>query len=283
MPSSRPKPDCLKPPNGVETRTELFELTERTPGLERARHAQRAGAVARPDRAGEAVGRVVREPDRLGLVLERDQRGNRAEDLLARDAVVVGRLDERAREPEAGAVRGLALEERRRPRRTRRPVSRCAAEIERPHLRRLVGRVADLDAARRLDEQLEEAVVDRLARRGCASARSSPGRRCRRRRTARRRRPSRGRRRRRSTFADLPPSSSVTRLIVAGGACASPCWPTSVEPVKPILATSGCSISRCPTTEPLPTRTLTHALGDARPRARARRGAAPRAASARPA
>ena len=31
MPSSRPKPDCLKPPNGVAGRTELFELTERTP------------------------------------------------------------------------------------------------------------------------------------------------------------------------------------------------------------------------------------------------------------
>ena len=31
MPSSRPKPDCLKPPNGVETRTELFELMLSTP------------------------------------------------------------------------------------------------------------------------------------------------------------------------------------------------------------------------------------------------------------
>ena len=34
------------------------------------------------------------------------------------------------------------------------------------------------------------------------------------------------------------------------------CCPTSVEPVKPIFATSGCSISRCPTTEPLPVTTL---------------------------
>ncbi len=31
MPSSRPNPDCLKPPNGVVGRTELFELIEITP------------------------------------------------------------------------------------------------------------------------------------------------------------------------------------------------------------------------------------------------------------
>jgi hypothetical protein len=45
------------------------------------------------------------------------------------------------------------------------------------------------------------------------------------------------------TFADLPPSSSVTRLIVADAVAAIE-RPTSVEPVKAILATSGCSTSR---------------------------------------
>src|SRR5580692_3462442 len=30
-PSSRPRPDCLNPPNGVEYRTEEWELTERLP------------------------------------------------------------------------------------------------------------------------------------------------------------------------------------------------------------------------------------------------------------
>ena len=45
-------------------------------------------------------------------------------------------------------------------------------------------------------------------------------------------------------FADLPPSSSVTRLIVAAAPAAIP-RPTSVEPVKAILATSGCSTRRC--------------------------------------
>ena len=37
--------------------------------------------------------------------------------------------------------------------------------------------------------------------------------------------------------------------------------PTSVEPVKPIFATSGCSTSRWPTTEPLPATTLTTPSG----------------------
>ena len=40
------------------------------------------------------------------------------------------------------------------------------------------------------------------------------------------------------TFADLPPSSSVTRLIVSAAPCIT-CRPTSVDPVKPIFATSG--------------------------------------------
>ena len=62
------------------------------------------------------------------------------------------------------------------------------------------------------------------------------------------------------TFADLPPSSSVTRLIVPAAPCMTS-RPTSVEPVNAIFATSGCSISRCPTTEPLPTSTLTTPSG----------------------
>src|SRR5205085_1665815 len=45
---------------------------------------------------------------------------------------------------------------------------------------------------------------------------------------------------------------------------AAPCItlrPTSVEPVNPIFATSGCSTSRCPTTRPGPTTTLTTPSG----------------------
>ena len=58
-----------------------------------------------------------------------------------------------------------------------------------------------------------------------------------------------------TTLADLPPSSSVTRLIVPAAPSAIP-RPTSVEPVKAILATSGCSTSRLPQTEPGPATTL---------------------------
>src|SRR5207245_6137285 len=53
MPSSRPKPDCFVPPNGVVTRTELFELIERTPV-----------SIARAMRSARAESRVHTGPDR---------------------------------------------------------------------------------------------------------------------------------------------------------------------------------------------------------------------------
>ncbi len=56
-------------------------------------------------------------------------------------------------------------------------------------------------------------------------------------------------------FADLPPSSRVTRLIVPAAPAAIP-RPTSVDPVKAIFATSGCSTRRCPQTDPGPATTL---------------------------
>ena len=58
-----------------------------------------------------------------------------------------------------------------------------------------------------------------------------------------------------TTFADFPPSSSDTRLTVAAAPRMTRA-PTSVEPVKLILATSGCSTRRSPTTRPGPTTTL---------------------------
>ena len=63
-----------------------------------------------------------------------------------------------------------------------------------------------------------------------------------------------------TTLADLPPSSSVTRLIVAAAPAAIP-RPTSVEPVKAILATSGCSTRRDPQTLPGPATTLSTPSG----------------------
>ena len=59
-----------------------------------------------------------------------------------------------------------------------------------------------------------------------------------------------------TTLADLPPSSRVTRLMVPAAPAMMP-RPTSVEPVKAILATCGCSTRRRPTTRPGPASTLT--------------------------
>ncbi len=69
-----------------------------------------------------------------------------------------------------------------------------------------------------------------------------------------------------TTLADFPPSSSVTRLIVAAAPAAIP-RPTSVEPVKAIFATSGCSTSRAPQTDPGPATTLRTPSGSPAPRA----------------
>src|SRR3954454_10584144 len=63
-----------------------------------------------------------------------------------------------------------------------------------------------------------------------------------------------------TTLADLPPSSSVTRLIVAAAPAAIE-RPTSVEPVNAIFATSGCSTSRVPHSRPGPATTLTTPSG----------------------
>ena len=106
-------------------------MTEKHAGLERARHPERPGAVARPDRAGETERRVVRDPDRVRLVLERDDRGDRAEDLLLRDPVVVRRLDDRARVPVPRPVRDVAAK-RGSPSTNDATFSRWSAEISGP-------------------------------------------------------------------------------------------------------------------------------------------------------
>src|SRR5438874_557922 len=55
--------------------------------LEAVHGVERRPEVARPDRRGEAVLAVVGGRDRLLVVAELDDRGDRAEDLLARQAV----------------------------------------------------------------------------------------------------------------------------------------------------------------------------------------------------
>ena len=74
--------------------------------------------------------------------------------------VVVRRLDEGAREPEARAVGGLAAEGDLSLLHERRHRLAVLGRDQRAHLGLLARRVADLHAAGRVDEQLEEAVVD---------------------------------------------------------------------------------------------------------------------------
>ena len=61
-------------------------------------------------------------------------------------------------------------------------------------------------------------------------------------------------------LADLPPSSRVIRLSVSAAPAAIP-RPTSVDPVKAILATRGCSTSRRPHSLPGPGTTLSTPSG----------------------
>ena len=86
MPSSRPSPLRLTPPKGDSRNTLRLEFTESTPvSMARATRSARFRSRVHK-RAREAVDRVVREPDGLGLVPERQDRHHRTEDLFARDA-----------------------------------------------------------------------------------------------------------------------------------------------------------------------------------------------------
>ena len=71
-PSSQPRPDCLNPPNGVEYRTEEWELTERLPDS-----TPRATRSARPR---SRVGVERTGPGELNL--RDDLFGRRIDDLV---------------------------------------------------------------------------------------------------------------------------------------------------------------------------------------------------------
>src|SRR5215212_1585916 len=138
-----------------------------TPG-----YAHGAGAVLRPDRAREAVDRVVRLAYRILLIIEGDHRYDGAEDLLPRRPVLVGERRENCRRiPEATPLRGGA------PYRhggVLGDVGRDGLFVlggdERAHVGRLVEWVADAEALdRRLhegEEVVEDAPLDEDARAG---------------------------------------------------------------------------------------------------------------------
>ena len=79
-------------------------------------------------------------------------------------------------------------------------------------------------------------------------------------------------------LALLPPSSSVTRFTWS----AQPAMilrPTAVEPVKPILRTSGCSTNRHPASAPVPTTTSSTPSGNPASRASSAKRSAVRGVS----
>src|SRR3989454_8110545 len=129
-------------------------------GLERPSHPQGARPVLCPDRSRKPVRRVVRNPDGIGLVLESDHGGDRAEHLLARDAILVRRLNDRTREPEAAALGCVSTVDNSTVEVGRHPLALLGGD-QRPHLGGVVLWVADPQCLRRVDEQLQESLIDR--------------------------------------------------------------------------------------------------------------------------
>src|SRR5688572_9617553 len=70
---------------GLAQVTHVLAVDEAHAGLHRGRDAVRAADVLGPDVARQAVLDVVGQADRIGLVLERNEAGDRAEDLVLRD------------------------------------------------------------------------------------------------------------------------------------------------------------------------------------------------------
>src|SRR6266516_3525733 len=80
-------------------------------GLDGAADPDRLADVTRPDRSGQPERAVVGDADRVGLVVERDDRHDRTEDLCVQDPIRgVVRREYGRREPVAGACWGAAPE-----------------------------------------------------------------------------------------------------------------------------------------------------------------------------
>ena len=165
-PSSRPEPGLLEPAERRPVAHRGVRVHRQVAGLDAARDPQRPADVAGPDRAGQAVLGVVGHRDRVGLVVERQHRDDRAEDLLAPDPV--GAVDAAAthgrREPEARARRARCRGRRRpparrRPRRTRARRPAGSAEISGPISRRPRRGGSTTHALDGGLEQLQEPVV----------------------------------------------------------------------------------------------------------------------------
>src|SRR5215212_8037641 len=99
----------LHPPKGGGDPDGGVGVDRDHPRLDAAGYTQGAGTVLGPDRTREAVDGVVGEPHGVILVLERDHRHDRTEDLLGRRPVfIVHRREDDGRIPEPGTLGRLA-------------------------------------------------------------------------------------------------------------------------------------------------------------------------------
>src|SRR5579872_2989063 len=251
-PSSRPRPDCLKPPNGVQYRTEECEFTDRLPVS-----TARATRIARP------TSEVQIEPDSpYGVSLARAiasasstngvtvTTGPNTSSVYAGSsgrtgASTVGGYqnpgpDGALPRNATGAPSGTYEE----------TCARCAAEISGPisvvdeagsptatpetARSNKPMNLSSTEAWTRIRDRAQQSwpALSTTAYGAVAAARSRS-------QSAK------------MMLALLPPSSRVSRLIWREQPAMID-WPTSVDPVKTILRTAGWSTSRCPTTLPLP-------------------------------
>ena len=222
------------------------------PGVDGMRDAVRAPDVVRPDVGGEPVLGRVREPDRLGLVVERHRHEHGPEDLLLEDAhrlVDVG--DHRRLEVVAVSRPGRARRRRRGRARPRRAPTRCSRARARSARRVISGpssvrgstgsptRMLRARAATVGDDPLVERPLHEQPRAGRAAL-AVHGEDLRQRRVDARGRDRRPRRRR---PGDLPPSSTDERLSVGAPAAITGC-PVAASPVKQMRLTPGCARER---------------------------------------
>ena len=89
-PPSRPRPDCLTPPNGCRGVGDHAGVQAQHAGLEAFAHPDAPVQVPGEDVGHQPVLGVVRQPDGLVLGAEGDDRGDGSEDFLGQDPGALG-------------------------------------------------------------------------------------------------------------------------------------------------------------------------------------------------
>ena len=255
-PSSRPEPGLLEPAERRRVAHRRVRVDRQRAGLDAARDPQRPAHVAGPDRPGQAVLGVVGHRDRVGLVVERQHRDDRPEDLLAPDPVLralraarrsagtssrcrPARCPRKAMSTGSGDSSTYDVTVSRWPALISGPISAASS----PGAITFTPLTAGSSSSRKRSKTLRCTRIRLRAQQSCPAlsktAYGAVAAACSRSASAK------------TMFALLPPSSRVTR-ITWSAAPRMMCWPTAVEPVKQTLRTAGWVTNRSPTIEPLP-------------------------------